>query len=96
MLKIYVGGACVSCHKAVKMLQYKEIPFVVETDIEKTIDVVSKTTGIVPLFEFDGKYYNEYQIEGMIESGFDFKIKPVVEEKVVVKASKITEVVNEK
>ena len=85
--KVYVTG-CVSCHKVITRL--REIG---ELNIETNENIVSKvaseTIGFVPVFEFDNKFYNEYEISTMLNNGEKFILpKVVIEEKIINKKIK--------
>ena len=83
MLKVYCTG-CVGCHPAIKKLQLNNIEFTVENNYDIVIEKAIKTIGIVPIFEFENNIYNEYQIENMVDEGFNFKPSVLkVEEKVI-------------
>ena len=45
------------------------------TDEKMVSKVVSNTIGVVPVFKFENKYYNEYEIEKMFNDGVDFNKK---------------------
>ena len=74
MIKVYVGKGCVSCHKVVNKLNDYTSEVYVERDEVIVGDIISKTFGVVPVFEHNGVFYNEYQISSMIDNGFDFNI----------------------
>lgn len=81
MLKVYCTG-CVSCHPAIKKLQYNNLPFIVEDNYDIVMKKVTETIGIVPVFEFNDKYYNEKEIESMVDNGYKFEIPIVLETKI--------------
>jgi len=45
------------------------------TDEKVVSEIVSNTFGVVPVFKFENKYYNEYEIEKMFNDGVDFNKK---------------------
>lgn len=99
MVKVYVGQGCVSCHKAVKKLLNYVSDVYVERNEEAVSEIVSKTFGVVPVFEHNGIFYNEYQISSMIDEGFNFNtVKDNVIESTVVENVEVieTKVINKK
>ena len=90
MLKIYSTG-CISCLEAVKILRRNKIEFIVEDNQKIVEDIAIKTIGFIPVFEFDGKFFNHLEIKTMASNGADFKDMPkVVEvEKVIDEEPKI-------
>ena len=90
MIKIYVGQGCVSCHKVVKKLyNYYTSDIYVERDDKIVGEVLSKTFGVAPVFEFNNVFYNEYQISSMIDEKFDFS-EPLKSEPIITEEPKIT------
>ena len=74
MLEVYCTG-CISCHKIIKKLNISNIEMNIITDEKVVSEVVSSTIGVVPVFKFENKYYNEYEIEKMFNDGVDFNKK---------------------
>ena len=94
MVKIYIGKGCVNCHKVVnKLFDYIGEAYV-ERDEAIVSDVMAKTFGVVPVFEHNNMYYNEYQISSMIDNKFDFTEKAIEIPKVIEKI-KITKIKQE-
>lgn len=84
MLKIYSTG-CVSCLQVVKKMLLKGMTFSVIDNPEIVIDIASKTLGIVPIFEYKDKYYNQIEISNMVDLGETFEDKPIIKEIPIVK-----------
>lgn len=74
MLEVYCTG-CISCHKTIKKLNVSNIEMNIITDEKVVSEIVSNTIGVVPVFKFENKYYNEYEIEKMFNDGVDFNKK---------------------
>ena len=79
-IKIYCCG-CVSCHKVINRLRQLG-EFTIESREDIVMKKASETIGIVPVFEFNNVYYNEYEIGSLIDKGETFilpKEEPTVE-----------------
>ena len=74
MLEIDCTGF-ISCHKTIKKLNISNIEMNIITDEKVVSEIVSNTIGVVPVFKFENKYYNEYEIERMLDNGVDFNKK---------------------
>ena len=79
-VKVYCCG-CVSCHKVVARLQ-KMGDIEVEKDELIVMKIASETVGLVPVFEFNNKFFNERDIDSMINNGETF-ILPTEEKNIV-------------
>lgn len=90
MLKIYSTG-CIRCLEIVKILLKNKVKFIVEDSPSIVEDIATKTIGVVPIFEFDEKFYNSIQIKTMISNGVNFQDVIKITEPKIIEVEKITE-----
>ena len=85
MIEIYCTG-CIYCHKVIKKLNTQNVDINIISDEKVVSKVVSNTFGVIPVFKYNEKYYNEYDIDRMLNEGIDFNKK--IEEVIKVTSNK--------